>query len=276
MDCALLDDGIMNPEARVKAYLDANRGSLRFASIDEIVQQVQLYVFYGNSPMADEEVRKIVARWAILNPVRLVPDPPAANPPVAGSATPPLDSAFVDAVKKAVTTVVDGVTIGKKASNLNIGVTGLTANLKQGERGASLGISWGGTLKLEARSGPFYFSGSVAKDKWEITLSFPEDTPVPDLSTLGNIFTEGERAVRNIAIATGNLTDITDAGTKGGQIKPHIAAVQSAVEAASGIAKADKNGGMSFGFKVGSPEPGPGEQTIPAGVQGMGVITWWF
>ena len=109
-------------------------------------------------------------------------------PSASGPTSPTPDSDFIDAVKKAITTVSNGVTIRKGAGSVNIGVSGLTANLKRGDGSASLGISWGGTLGLEANSGPFHFSGELSKDKWEMTLSFPQDTPVPDLSTLGKVF----------------------------------------------------------------------------------------
>jgi hypothetical protein len=109
-----------------------------------------------------------------------------------------------------------------------------------------------------------------------MTLSFPRDTYIPDLSSLGEVFTKGEKAVWKMADATRGFSNISDARRIGALIKPEAAAVQGAVEAASGIAKASKKGGPSFGFKVGSPEPGPGEQSIPAGVQGTVVFTYVF
>jgi len=111
----------MNPEARIKAYLDANKGSLRFATIDQIVQQVKLFVFYGASPISDDDVRKIVSRWAIFHPVWLLPEPPLdkpSAPPAAGPTAPTPDSDFIDAVKKAITTVSNGVTIRKGAGSI--------------------------------------------------------------------------------------------------------------------------------------------------------------
>jgi hypothetical protein len=51
---------------------------------------------------------------------------------------------------------------------------------------------------------------------------------------------------------------------------------QEAVEAASGIAEANKKGGPSFGFKLGSPQPGPGEQGVPGGIEGSIVFTYVF
>jgi hypothetical protein len=268
----------MNPEAKIKAYLDANKGSLRFATIPQIVEQIKLFVFFGACPIADEEVRKIVGAWAIFNPVWLLPEPLATGaPPAPPPLSPTQDSELIDKIKKAVETVGKGVTLGREGANVNIKVTGLTANLKKGEEQAvSLGVSWGGTLGLEAKSGPFNFSGSLSKDKWELKLSFPDDTPVPNLATLPEVFSKGERAVRNIAAATGRFNNISDAGKVGALIKPDIDAVQSAVEAASGVPKPDKRSGKSFGFSLGSPEPMPGEQGIPRGVQGTVVFTYWF
>ena len=151
-----------------------------------------------------------------------------------------------------------------------------TANLKKGDNSVSLGISWGGTLKLDAESGPFHFSGTLSNDEWEITLRFPEDTYIPDVSSLGKVFREGERAVGKMADATRSFNNLGDTGKIGALVKPHAAAVQDAVEAVSGIAKAPKKGGASFGFKLGSPEPGPGEQGIPRGIQGSAVFTYVF
>jgi hypothetical protein len=230
------------------------------------------------SPISDDEIRKVVVRWASIHAIGLVTRQPLAGPPASpGPGTPSnSDSELVDAVKKAISTVNAGITLGKKGANVNIGVTGLTANLKTGDGSASLGLSWSGTLKLETESGPFHFSGTLSKDKWEITLSFPQDTYIPDLSSLTKVFKEGEKAVGKMAYATRSFNNISDAGKVGALIKPHAAAVEEAVTAASGIAKASKKGGASFGFSLGSPTPGPGEQGMPGGIQGTIVFTYVF
>src|SRR5882724_6526235 len=118
------------------------------------------------SPLSDDAIRQVVSRWAAFNAPGLVITPLAMDPPSAtpGAAPARPDSEFIDAVKKSLSTVIDGVTIGKKDANINIGVTGPTANLKSGDKAVSLGISWAGTLNLEAASGPFHFSGSLSKD----------------------------------------------------------------------------------------------------------------
>jgi hypothetical protein len=269
----------VNPEERITAYLFAHKSSIQFSTIDLVVKDVKLSVFYGMSPISDEEIRKIVVLWASFNCVGLVVSPSTAGTsatPTPGSPS-ASESEMIDAIKKAVTTINDGVTIGKKeGNNINIGVTGLTANLKKGDSSAALGISWTGTLKLDAQSGPFYFSGTLSKDKWEITLSFPQDTYIPNMATLGKVFTEGERAVGKMAEATRSFNNISDSSKVGAMVKPYAGAVQEAVEAVSGIAKANKKGGPSFGFKFGSPEPMPGQQGIPGGVQGQLVFTYIF
>ncbi len=268
----------MKPEDRIIAYLSGHRGSIQSSTIDQVVKDVKLSVFYGMSPIPDDQIRKIVVQWATINAVGLLITQPAPGAPASSSGDLPTnsDSDFIDSVKKAVSTINDGVTIGKKGANINIGVTGLTGNLNKGDSSVSLGVSLTGTLKLDAASGPFHFSGTLAKDKWEITLSFPQDTYIPDLSSLGKVFSEGEKAVGNMAIAAKSFNNIGDASKVGALIKPSSAALQNAVEAVSGIAKANKGGGASFGFKLGSPDAMPGEQGMPGGVQGSVVFTYVF
>jgi hypothetical protein len=143
----------MNPEARIKAYLDANKGSLRFETIDQIVQQVKLFVFYGASPISDDDVRKIVSRWAIFNPVWLLPQPPLdkpSAPPAAGPTAPTPDSDFIDAVKKAITTVSNGVTIRKGADSIG--------DCESEARRRSLPLALHGAARLDWRRIPTPFT----------------------------------------------------------------------------------------------------------------------
>jgi hypothetical protein len=116
----------------------------------------------------------------------------------------------------------------------------------------------------------------LSKDKWEITLSFPQDTYIPDLSTLGKVFGEGEKAIGRMAEATKSFKNLQDATKVSALMKPHATAVQSAVEAVSGIAQSNQKGGPTFGFKLGSPDPMPGENSMPKGVQGTVVFTYVF
>jgi hypothetical protein len=268
----------MNPQERVLAYLNANQSSLQYAtSVDEVVKGIKLFVFYGSSPISDDEIRKVITPWAITHAVGILVRPGTVGSAPVPQVTPSnSDSELIDAVKKAVTTINKGVTIGRDAANINIGVSGATANLKQGDNSASLGISWGGTLKLEAASGPIHFEGNLSKDKWEITVSYPQDTYIPNLTTLGTVFTKAEQAVGSIAEATKSFNNLSDTVKVAALIKPQVTAVQDAVEAVKGIADAPKKGGASFGFKFGSPDPGPGQQGMQGGVQGQIVFSYTF
>jgi hypothetical protein len=269
----------MSPEERVNEYLTINQWKLEQSSIDLIVADVKWKAFFGMSPLSEEQIRQLVVRWAtfhapgLLLKLAMLGVPSTAPKPAA----PPSSSALIDAVKKAMKLINDGVRmVGDDKENVVIGVSGLMANVTTDVGSAALGISWGGALVYKADAGDFHFSASVSKDQWEMTLSFPKDSAVPSLPKLGNVFGEGERAVRKIAGATASFGNVNDASRVGALIKPHVSAVQAAVEAASGIAAAEKAGGMSFGFKLGSPDPLPGQQGMSPGVQGQATITWWF
>ena len=266
------------PQDRITDYLGSHRTGLQFSTLDAVVQQVKLSVFYGMSPLSDDEIRKVVSQWAMFNAVGLLlKDPPGAssapsaprNPAAANS-----DSNLVAAVRKAVTAISDGVTIGRKDVNINLGVTGPTANLKRGNSSISIGGSWTGTLKIDANSGPFHFSGSLSTDSWSITLSFPQDTYIPDLSSVTKVFTEGYAAVGQIAQATAGLTSVSDVGRVGALVKPQLDKVQKAVDAAQGIYNAKR--GFSFGFNLENAPAFPGQQGMPSGVQGGLVFSYVF
>src|SRR4029453_148628 len=134
----------------------------------------------------------------------------------------------------------------------------------------------GGNFKLHPPSGPFPFSGTLSKDSWDITLSFPQETYIPDLSSVGNVITKGVSAIEKMAQATRGFTNISDAAKIGALIKPYATALQDAVEAVSGIAKANRKGGAGVCFKLGRPAPTPGMAGMPSGVQGSVVFTYVF
>jgi hypothetical protein len=266
----------MTPQERVTAYLHANKSRFEYSTLDLVVSDVKLSLFYGMSSLSDDEIRKVVVQWATVHAVGLLlRAPPTGGTPGTPAGSPAnSESDLIAAVKKAVATIGAGVTIGKDNANINIGVTGPTANLKRNDKEVSVGISWGGTLNLEASSGPIHFSGSLSKDSWEMVVSFPQDTYIPDLSTLGKVFTEGESAFGRMAETARHVKNIEEIRNVGALVKPDLDKVQKAVEAAKGVAKA--KGGVSFGFKVGSPDPMPGQQGIPPGVQGTIVFSYVF
>jgi hypothetical protein len=270
----------MDPKQRIEAYLNKNQLQIQLTgTVDSVIADVKLFVFFNSPPLTDDEIRKIVMAWSIVGAPLLPTKTSVRGNPAApgtssnsGSANPLSD--FKAAATKAITTIGAGVTVGPKDNNINIGITGATANLKRNDNAASLGISWGGTLKMDANYGPFHMSASLAKDSWEIVLSFPDDTYVPDLSSLGKVISEGEGAVRKMAEATRGFKSISDAGAVGAVVKAESDKVTKAMEAVTGIAK--HKGGASFGFKAGSPDAQPGQQGIPPGYQVGVFFTYTF
>jgi len=269
----------MNPEQRITSWLATNKSKIEFSTLNAVVQKVKLDLFYGMPPISDDEIRTIVTRWASIHAIGLLMQPAPSGAPGSGTpakSSPHSDNELIASVKKTITAVTEGVTIGRKGANINIGVTGLTANLKKGVQSASLNLAWGGALKLEAASGPIHFQGTLSKDNWQITVSFPQDTYIPDLSQLSKVFSEAETAIGGVAETTKHFHNIQDSAKVGAIIRPHIEKVGAAIDALGGIAKANPKGGPSFGIQFGSPPAGPGEQGIPGGVQGTIVFTYRF
>ena len=270
----------MSPEQRVNNYLAQNQSRLRSSSgIDAIVREIRSSVFYGfSSGLGDEQIRKLVVAWALVNAVNLLikvgPGDPASPDPAQHTPTQTELDDLVASVNKVVKTVGAGVTLGKDDANFKLKVTGLTANLKGSDGFLTVGASWGGSVVLKANKGPLYLDGEIGSDKWELTLSFPRDSYVPNLVTLPDVVGQGEKSAGNIARAVGRLSKVSDVRNITSQIKPDLAKVGDAIDAVSGIADTPNKTGVSFGFKIGSPTAMPGQQGIPGGVQGMFVITW--
>ena len=207
--------------------------------------------------------------------IRVDPGAPAPADPAKHIATDSELDDLVASVRKVVKTVGAGVNlVGKADANVKLRVSGLTANLKGSDGFLTVGASWGGSVVLKANKGPVYLDGEIGSDKWELVLSFPRDSYVPNLVTLPAVLQQGESSAGNIARSVGRLSKISDVRNITSQIKPDLAKVGDAFDAVSGIADTPKKTGVSFGFKIGSPAPGPGQQGMPGGVQGMFVVTW--
>jgi len=269
----------MSPEERVKSYLAQNRSRLQAStSVDAVVRDIKLSVFYGFSGgLTDDQIRKIVVEWATFNAVGLLvkvdPGTPGSPDPAQHVPTQTELDDLVASVGKVIKTVGAGVNlVGSKDNNIKVKVTGLTANLKGSDGFLTVGATWGGSVVLKANKGPFFLDGEIGSDKWEISLSFPRDSSVPNLSTLPPLMEQTESSAGNIARAVGKLGKVSDVRNITSQIKPDLAKVGDAFDAVGGIS--DAKPGVSFGFKIGSPTPMPGQQGMPGGVQGMFVITW--
>ncbi len=274
----------MDWEARVRAYLEANKTSLGSFTNDQIVGQIKVFALFGQNVLSDDQIRKIILNWSILHPI--LPMPPM--PPVPGGGAPinpsippaPLTpnrlGPLLDDVKRAVGRVADGVTYTRGAGSVNIKATGVTGKLKSGSGSASASVSWSGTVGLKAESGPVHFAAEISKDHWEMSLTFPDDDAVPNLTTLPTVFEKGEAAMRKVVAASAGFSSISDVGKIGAVVKQNSDDLKAAVEAASGIPSAKKKSGTSFGFKLGSPPALPGHDGIQPGVQGTMNFTYWY
>ena len=251
----------------IQAYLAQNKTRLQVMDVDSIVWEVRLGVAKVTL-LADNEVRVTVAVWRSLNgpiyPMLMTPPPTASQ------------SKLIEAVKSGVTTVIEGVTIKHGVGSINVSVSGLTAELQKGDAKLSAGVSWGGTLGVEAEAGPFHLSGELSSDRWSVSLNFPDDTSIPDLSKLGKVFGEGEASLRKIIGATTSFRGLSDMARIKDAISPHMQPVKEAVEAVQSIAKAPPKGGVSLGLSFGSPDPTPGQKGMPGGIQGQITLTIRF
>jgi len=268
----------MNPKDRIIAYLNSQRSSIAMSTVDNVVSDVKFNVFFGMSPLSDQEIRTIVVQWATIFAVGLLLTPDLTAPGATPAPKPaPSNSDLVDALNKAINVPHDVPVIGTKdANNVSLGVSGLTANLKSSSGKAQLGVSWTGALKLKAESGIFHFEGTVSDSSWKLQLSFPRDSYPPNMATLSQVFSKGLQAVGQIADATRSFNTLSDVSKVAGLIKPYVSSVEDAVDALQGIAETPRTGGISFGFKIGSPDPLPGQQGMPGGVVAEAVFTWVF
>jgi hypothetical protein len=258
----------------VDDYL-AKNGWMSGMSVDFIVQNVHIFVPTASAALLPSELRSKVVYWRSTHGPDLSSVPGGSAQPSAQLPASP-DSKLIEAVKKAITTVIDGRDIVKHGDGkVNIGVGGLTAELKKGDSTLSAGVSWGGTLSVEADKGDFHFQGELSSTRWQIQLTYPEDASVPDLTTLGKVFGEGEKAMRNIIGATASFKGLGDVGRVKDAISPQIQPVKDAVEAVQGIAKVPLKR-VDIGISVGSPDPAPGQDGMPRGVEIKGTITIRF
>ena len=51
----------MEPASQITAYLFAHKSTLEFSTIDQVMKDVKLSVFYSMPPISDDEIRKAVA-----------------------------------------------------------------------------------------------------------------------------------------------------------------------------------------------------------------------
>jgi hypothetical protein len=254
----------------VRAWLAANLDRLRFQGLGQIVAQLR-----GAVPEAanrsSAELEGLVMACARESGYTILPGglgPSNAGPSIA----------IPEAVKSAFSIATDGVTLKPFPNGrLNISVSGATAALVGGSK---LSVGWGAdSVGLEIPVQGFHFGGKLSKDAWEVTLSLPGETAVPNLAKLAEVFSQAEAALQRIARATGALPDLSDTAAVRAAVGPNIAPVKEAVEALKAIAEAPTR--LSAGISVTGPMAG-GESaasqnnTTPQGVTISATITLRF
>jgi hypothetical protein len=190
----------------------------------------------------------------------------------------------------------DGIVIGKDVVTLSI--KGITPTLyEKGPVKATLTAGWTATATFKLAIHRWHLSTSLSPTgSWEVRLSFPRETWVPDATRLKAIMdrgTEAALAIGKTAIDPAfyqlleraqKLESIDDFKAIGDRIAPYVGPIRYTIEAAQGMAEAEKGGGPSFGLSAGS-GTGPGGRTqtpeesaagAPKGAYVQGVLTWTF
>jgi len=136
----------------------------------------------------------------------------------------------------------------------NISFSGLTVDvLKSGQFDMKAVAGWSGSIELQMSYRDWHLSGSVDKDgKWELHLSYPNDSPLPAGSSLEDIFKQGEKALRESLKIAGAMPDLGTIKDKVGVLADPL---KNAADAGRGIASAQK--GVNVSVVIGSgPPPG--------------------
>lgn len=265
-------------ERPIREWLAANQSRLFGLSLNAIVAEV-----YRNVPAASGQgrgtIEMLVREWASahgisLPPQSFIPRPEDAAIPPAPAGRSLADSSIVSGVRSVIQTIVDGVGIERSHGYAKITVGGPTVGLRGHGLEASGTVSWSGGMSVETSYRGLHFSGSLAPDKWEMSLTFPSSSSIPDLTRVGEVFRQGESAMRAILAETATFESLDDIPAIGEAISPHLEPVKEAVRAAQGIAEAQP--GVSFGIAASGAGPSPEATAPPVGTTVVGVVTIVF
>ena len=134
----------------------------------------------------------------------------------------------------------------------NISFSGLTVDvLKAGQFDMKAVAGWSGSIELQMSYRDWHLSGSVDKDgKWELKLSYPTDAPIPLSSSLGDIFKQGEQALRE---SLRTVRAMPDLGTIKDKVGVLVDPLKNAADAGKGIASAKTGVNVSVVIGAGPP-----------------------
>jgi hypothetical protein len=250
-------------ETPVRNWLGTNISRLRLLTMDELVAQVRRNVTEA-SRLGDVEIQKLVRECAAAQNITILTVPG----PSAGQG---LSIQLPDAVKKAFSIPVDGVNVVPlPGGRLNISAKGATAKLKRGD----IKLSWTGSLGIDIPMERFQLAGTVDRDRWELTLSVPGESSVPDLSKLADVFQKAEMAMRGMVEASSGFKNLNDIPKVTKTISPHVKPVKDAVDA---LVQTAKSPSVSAGVKLEGPMSGAGTQPgSSAGITVTATVTIRF
>jgi hypothetical protein len=273
----MLRQVISESERPIRQWLDRNKAQVRGWSLNaataEVLKQVP-----GAANQGVGTVRAVIQDWARQNSIQL---PAQSLVPHPADTLPPSDSSgsfdgLVSAIKSAVKTAKDGVSVESGPASVRISVSGVTGRLGPADLRAEptgvragvenelgrmeAGVSWAGKMHFATNSRGFHFNASLASDRWSATLTFPSDEMPADFSTLGDVFSSAENGMRGVAAATGSVRSLNDLSDAKNKISPHIDPIKEAVTTAANVASTPS--GVSFGIRVSGPgyNSGPNDQ----------------
>ncbi|HEX5716548.1 MAG TPA: hypothetical protein VF179_10340, partial [Thermoanaerobaculia bacterium] len=222
---------------------------------------------------------------SLIPPFTLTPPPPAPPgpslfpiqpiPPAPASSSSLADSKLVKGLGKAFSVAFDGIGFDQSHGFAKVSVKGPTVGLRKGDFSASGRISFTGTYTVEAKYGDLHFSGSLSADRWEMSLSYPGDTPVPDMSTLGGVFNQGWGSLQAVAEEAATFEGPADVSRITDKAKPHVQPILDAVTAAGGIFEAQRKR-LNVGISASGPGPIPAPGISPASSSLQLTLTYSF
>jgi hypothetical protein len=244
-------------QAPVRSWLEQNASRLRALTVPEIILLVRQSVTEASS-LAEVETESLVSEWASQQNITLPTSSSASGRPRVSVSDSQTIANIRNAVQSAFHVATDGINIVEApGGRVNVAVSGATVELssagehsgEQGQPGVSVSgtVGWNGSIGVATAAHGWHFTGALTRERWELNLTFPGDSAVPDLGQLSHVFEKGEGAMRGIVGAVNNAGDIHAAEDA---IRPQLAPVKEAVEAVSGIAEAQT---ISFGLSASGP-----------------------
>jgi hypothetical protein len=155
----------------------------------------------------------------------------------------------------------DGLTINSISNpgiSTSIFVTGAISRVStKGGLGIQTELGWDKSVGLQLSYRDWYFHGTLDTDgKWGLTLSFPNDSPIPIMPWVNDIFREAGVAIQGFTkAAAAGPPNLNNLDPLINLLTPHLDRMKNAIDAAKGIAKAQP--GVNVALAVGSgPRPG--------------------